>query len=92
MSESTSRLQSYFLCGFLYFHPLSDRQDGVVRLPGPAHLNVAEAALTEHVRVLGRRALPALRLHQHVEGVNLRHDGPSPVLKQHRLHQQDAAA
>lgn len=70
----------------------SDGQDGVVGLSGPTHLNVVEAGLVEDVCVLGRRALPALRLHQHVEGEGLSHDGPSSVLKQHGLHQQDAAA
>lgn len=70
----------------------SDGQDGVIGLAGPAHLNVAEAGLVEHVGVLGWRALPALRLHQHVEGEDLSHDGPSSVLKQHGFHQQDAAA
>lgn len=70
----------------------SDGQDGVVGLPGPAHLNVPEAGLVEHVGVLGRRTLPALHLHQHVEGEELSHDRPPSVLKQHGLHQQDAAA
>lgn len=68
----------------------SDGQDGIVGLPGPADLDVAEARLVEHVSVFGRGALPALRLHQHVEGEDLRHDGPSSVFKQQRLHQQDA--
>lgn len=70
----------------------SDGEDGVVRLAGPTHLHVAEAGLGEHAGVLGRRALAALRLHQHVEGEDLSHDGPPPVLKQHGFHQQDAAA
>lgn len=71
---------------------LFDGQDGVIGLAGPAHLNIAEAGLVEYVGVLGRRALLALRLHQHVEGEHLSHDGPSSVLKQQGLHQQDAAA
>lgn len=70
----------------------SDGQDGVVRLAGATDLHVVEADLVEHVCVLGRRALPALRLHQHVEGEDLSHDGASSVLKQHGVHQQDAAA
>lgn len=69
-----------------------DGQDGVVGLAGPADLNVLKAGLVEHVGVLGWRALPALRLHQHVEGEYLSHDGAPPVLKQHGFHQQDAAA
>lgn len=70
----------------------SDSQDGVVGLSGPTHLNIAEADLVEHVAVLGQWAFPALSLHQHVEGEELSHDGPSSVLKKQGLHQQDAAA
>lgn len=69
----------------------SEGQDGVVGLPGPAQLDVVEAGLVEHQGVLGRAALAAHRLHQHVEGEELTHDGPLPVLKQHGLHQQNAA-
>lgn len=69
----------------------SDSQDGVVGLSGPTHLNVAEADLVEHVAVVGQWAFPTLSLHQHVEGEKLSHDGPSSVLKQQGLHQQDAA-
>lgn len=47
--------------------------------------------MAQHAAVLGERALAALRLHQHVEGEELSHDRPSPVLLQHGLHQQDAA-
>lgn len=67
-------------------------QDGVVVLPGATHLDVLEARGPEQVGVLGRRTLAPLRLHQHVEGEDLSHDGASPVLEQHGLHQQDAAA
>lgn len=70
----------------------SDGQDGVVGFAGVADLNVVEAGLVEHAGVFRRRALSALRLHQHVEREHLSHDGTSPVFKQHGLHQQDAAA
>lgn len=70
----------------------SDGQYGIIGLARAADLNVLEAGLVEHACVLGRWALPALHLHQHVEGEKLSHDGPSSVLKQHRFHQQDAAA
>lgn len=69
----------------------SEGQDGVVGLPGPAQLNVVEAGLVEHQGVLGQPALAAHRLHQHVEGEELTHDGPLPVLKQHGFHQQNTA-
>lgn len=70
----------------------SDGQYGIIRFARAADLNVLEAGLVEHVCVLGRWALPALRLHQHVEGEKLSHDGPSSVLKQHCFYQQDTAA
>lgn len=70
---------------------LSEGQDGVVGLPGPAQLNVVEAGLVEHQGVFRQPALPAHRLHQHVEGEELTHDRTLPVLKQDGLHQQDSA-
>src|SRR4029434_3776356 len=66
-------------------------QDGVVELARALDLDAGEAGGGEEAGVLGGAALPALRLHQHVEGVELRRQRPPAVLMQQGLHQQHPA-
>ncbi|KAB1252503.1 LINE-1 retrotransposable element ORF2 protein [Camelus dromedarius] len=60
-------------------------QDGVV-------VDAGEAGGRQERAVLRGRPLPALRLHQHVEGVELRGQRPPPVWVQEALDDQDATA
>ena len=66
-------------------------QHHVVDLARVAHLDLGEPGRVQERPVLGGRALPSLRLHQHVEGVELGREGPRAVLQQQGLHQQHAA-
>lgn len=67
-------------------------QHSVVDLPGEAVLDVGETRSSQQGCILSSGALPALRLHQHVQGVELDRQRAGSILKQQRLHQQHAAS
>lgn len=67
-------------------------QHSVVDLPGEAVLDAGETRSSQQGCILSSRALPALRLHQHVQGVELRRQRARSILVQQRLHQQHAAS
>lgn len=63
-------------------------QHSVIDLPGEAVLDVGEAGGGQQGGVLSGRPLPALRLNQHVEGVELHGERAWAVFMEQRLHQQ----
>lgn len=67
-------------------------QHSVVDLPSEAVLDVGETRSSQQGCILSSWALPALRLHQHVQGVELSREGAWSILVQQRLHQQHAAS
>lgn len=66
-------------------------QDGIVDPASPPDLDVGKACSGEECCILRSLPLSALRLHQHVEGIQLGSYWAAIVFMQERFHQQHAA-
>lgn len=67
-------------------------EDGIINAPRSPALDVLEAGGSQERPVLGGGPLPALRLHQHVQRVQLRGPRAPSVCIQEAFDHQDAAA